>query len=311
MPFAESNSTLCQSEKVGFKCFNVKETRSNQNLALMSIHTLMLREHNRIARTLKYLNPHWNDEKVFEEARRILIAEYQHINYKSWLPLLIGNKMMDFYGTSALSYNDYFYGYDNKVNPHISNEFATAAFRFGHTLVTSWVVKADISLNLMLNESLADNLLSTKGAYSNMGLDGVLRGLIRQKATANDGHVTNVLNNNLFKNPDKGAETHEFSLTALNINRGRDHALQPYTQYRRLCGLSAPTSFSEMSYLHSDTLKDLTEIYEHVDDIDLFTGGIAEKPVEGGLVGPVFASNILKSYFNLISNIIRKLFKKV
>ena len=250
------------------------ETRSNQNLGILSLHTLWLREHNRIARTLKYLNPYWNDEKIFQEARRICIAQYQHIIYKGWIPLVLGNEMTTFYDSSVSSDKDYFYGYDRRVNPHISNEFTTAAFRFGHTLITSFVVKADTSLNLIANLSLTDQLLNTQEAYKNFGLDGILRGLLRQKSTANDGHFTNTLNNELFKNPDKNAETHVFSLSGLNINRGRDHGLAPYTSYRKLCGLHVPNSFDEMSYIHSDSLEDLKKVYDHVDDIDLFSGGI-------------------------------------
>ena len=292
LPLAKLNSSSCQSEKKGIPCFLGVETRLNQNLALMSLHTLMLREHNRLARTLKYINRHWNDERIFQEARRICIASYQHIIYKGWIPIVLGKKMVDFYDLAESSHNDYFYGYDRKVNPHISNEFATAAFRFGHTLVTSIVVKADTSLNIVFNQSLSDNFLTTQEAFRNLGLDGILRGTIKQKSNSNDGHITDALNNNLFKNPDTNAETHEVSLSALNINRGRDHALPSYTTYRRLCGLSVPSSFDEMNYIYPDTLKDLKSIYAHADDIDLFTGGIAEVPVEGGLVGPVFASKL-------------------
>ena len=33
------------------------------------------------------------------------------------------------------------------------------------------------------------------------------------------------------------------------------------------------------------TVARLENVYEHVDDIDLFPGGMAEKPVVGGIVG--------------------------
>lgn len=51
----------------------------------------MLREHNRLASTLAHLNPHWDDETLYQEARKILVAEYQHINYYEWLPIFLGN----------------------------------------------------------------------------------------------------------------------------------------------------------------------------------------------------------------------------
>lgn len=66
------------------------DVRANQNPQLTVIQIILLREHNRLADALSHLNPHWNDEKLYQEARRILIAEYQHINYAEWLPIFIG-----------------------------------------------------------------------------------------------------------------------------------------------------------------------------------------------------------------------------
>ena len=47
------------------------------------------------------------------------------------------------------------------------------------------------------------------------------------------------------------------------------------------------------------TIGRLSSAYEHVDDIDLFTGGLAERPVVGGVVGPTFACILGQQFLNL------------
>lgn len=66
------------------------DIRAQENPQLTVVHTLMLREHNRIARALKSMNPGWSDEQLFQEARRIVVAEIQHITYTEYLPTLLG-----------------------------------------------------------------------------------------------------------------------------------------------------------------------------------------------------------------------------
>lgn len=66
------------------------DNHGNQVISLTVLHTIWTREHNRIARALAALNPGWDEDTVFMEARRILLAEFQHIIYNEWLPLLLG-----------------------------------------------------------------------------------------------------------------------------------------------------------------------------------------------------------------------------
>lgn len=98
----------------------------------------MARQHNRLAAGLAEVNPHWDDETLFQEARRINIAIIQHITYNEFLPILLGKEVMEKFGL-VLAKDGYWDGYDPKINPGIIDAFASAAFRFGHSLLPTAV----------------------------------------------------------------------------------------------------------------------------------------------------------------------------
>lgn len=74
------------------------DERVNEQLALTVMHTMWLREHNKIASVFQALNPHWDDETIYQETRHLLIAEVQHITINEWLPMIIGPDAVKKYG---------------------------------------------------------------------------------------------------------------------------------------------------------------------------------------------------------------------
>ena len=120
--------------------FILGDMRINEHHGLTGIHTIWMREHNRVAKELKQYHSRWNDEKLFEEARRIVVAEYQHITYNEWLPIILGEAYMQEFGlrTTSRGYSQAYFGEGarpEQFDPRVTNEFATAAFRFGHSLI--------------------------------------------------------------------------------------------------------------------------------------------------------------------------------
>lgn len=134
LPPNNNASGVCFLRSPNEPCYFAGDARVNQNPQLTILQIILMREHNRIADALAKLNPHWNDETIFQEARRIAIAEHQFISYYEWLPIFIGveNSLKNGIIYQAKGFvNDY----SESVNPTIINEHATAAFRFFHSLI--------------------------------------------------------------------------------------------------------------------------------------------------------------------------------
>jgi len=151
------------------KMYVAGDVRANENPLLIAFHTLFVREHNRLCELEKVKHPGWNDERLYQAARKKNIAAYQKVIFDEWLPAL---------GVVLPSYA----GYSENVNPQISNEFSSAAFRMGHTLINSNIIRMDNSGN-----ELNSGSISLRDAFFNPlvveyagGVDPYFKGMATQ-----------------------------------------------------------------------------------------------------------------------------------
>jgi len=185
----------------------------------------------------------------------------------------------------------------------ISNEFATAAFRMGHSMVQGIVQLFNSTNGPTSNYSMGDFFFNpVLLANSSSLLDSIIRGLAVQPNQAVDVDVTHDLWNRLFGRRSVTRTPFAFDIVALNIQRGRDHGIPGYNAYRQMCGLPKLTSFNDLESIGLNKLvdkKDLSVLkayYASVDDIDLYVAGLAEQPSPNSLVGPIFSCLIAENF---------------
>jgi hypothetical protein len=266
------------------------DVRSNENVELTAIQTLFLREHNRQAASIAANNRSLSDEQIYQQARRVVIAELQAITYNEFLPALLGRGAMPGYR-----------GYRPNVNPGISNEFSTAAFRFGHSMLDGEIGR--------LNNDGSDTPqgpIPLRNAFFNPTVfetslpdhQGDIDPFLKSAASGNtqevDLMIVDDVRNFLFGAPGSGG----FDLAALNIQRGRDHGLADYNTVRAAYGLPRVTSFAQISSKPS-TASALEAAYGSVSNIDLWAGGLAEDHTARGSLGPLFTRIVANQFARL------------
>ena len=267
--------------------FLAGDERANEQFGLTAMHTLFVREHNYWAERLAGEHPAWEDDTVFEQARRMVGAEMQAITYNEFLPTLLGSGFLPGLGAHA---------HDPELDPRIANEFSAAAFRVGHTLLPNAlaVLEEDGSERVAGGVALADAFFRPD-MVTTLGIEPILRGLGATDAQEIDNRMVDGVRNLLFAMP---GMSFGMDLAALNIQRGRDHGLPAYNDLRVALGLDAVAYGDGVFLPGAEPL--LMQVYQSVDDIDPWVGLLAEIHHAEGMVGESIYRILLDQFSRLM-----------
>lgn len=249
--------------------FLAGDHRSNEHPVLTAIHTLFLREHNSLADEIKRRLPALPTRLVFEYARILNIAQFQKIVYEEFYPAIVGREL------------SLYQGFRQAVNPTLSDIFIGAAFRIGHTMVANEIPRRGPSGPLS-PVRMPQVFFRQADTFSSDELNNVIRGTANTRAQEVDAQVVDALRNGLFENV-RGEEG--FDLIALNIQRGRDHALPTFNAIRRIFRIPEARRFEDISSDPS-TVSKLSRAYNGmVEDVEAFVGLLAEDRARGSGMG--------------------------
>lgn len=264
--------------------FLAGDVRANEQAGLTAMHTLFVREHNYWADRYQSMNPVASGEETYQFARMIVGAEMQVITYREFLPVLLGPNALPRYR-----------GYHPNLDPSISNIFATAAYRLGHSLLSSTLPRVDAE-----GSEAAEGHLSLAESFFNPahledhGIESILRGLASRRCQELDEQLVDDVRNFLFGPPGAGG----FDLAALNLQRGRDHGLPSFNDACRDLGLQPAGNFRDIT---SDPplSQAMATVYKDVELVDCWIGGLCQPPAHGGMVGPMIRRILVDQFTRL------------
>ncbi|MDX1963350.1 MAG: peroxidase family protein [Pirellulales bacterium] len=277
--------------------FFTGDVRANEQVGLTALHTVFLREHNRLADLIAArqaaslpADPIARDEEIYQRARRIVGAEMQIITYREFLPALMGQ-----FAPRAESYS-----YLDFIDASVTQTFSHALFRIGHSQNSPTIQLVNGNGQIIDSLSLRDGFFNPALLRDNPDhVNQILRGLAVQRAQATDLHYVEELRSFLFGPPGAGG----LDLLALDIQRGRDHGLPSYNQ--SLLAYAGDFRATVQQITPDVELQAvLTDLYDididpnNIGNIDLIVGALAE---------PQFFGELGQSAFIVIDNQFRRL----
>lgn len=271
--------------------------RANENMALTPLHIIFARDHEFWVEKLKEENgTNWTDDQYYSTAQAIVEAEYMHIVFNEYIDTLAGRV--------PGPHPHGFAGNQPRVDASISAEFAAAVYRVGHSMINE-TLPYETQDGTLQHISLVDAFLNPE-KFAEVGADAMIKGETRVAHEEIDHMIVDAVRNQLLGRAS--------DLAAINIARGRDFGLQTLNDLRdslynngsamkdrgsdvtraleRNSELKPYASWEEFAANMRDPslVEDFKKVYASVDDVDLWIGGLAEKPrdVDNGQLGTTF-----------------------
>jgi peroxidase len=265
------------------KLFLAGDVRANEQIGLVAMHTLFVREHNRKASEIATANPDLSDEEIYQKTREYVGALMQQITYNEFLPALLGENALKPYN-----------GYKKRVRATIGNEFATFAYRFGHSAVSPEILKVDNEGQTLGEIKVMESFFKPELMDSD-SLGHMLKGLSAKGMQKIDSQVMDGLRNFLFIDV-PGMPM--LDLVSLNIQRGRDHGIADINTIRQRFKLSPYNSFSEITS-NKELATKLEKLYGTVENADPFVVALAEDHVTGSSLGETIRTILINQFERL------------
>ncbi|XP_067616333.1 peroxidase isoform X2 [Eurosta solidaginis] len=294
LPPSRNSTADCDAAPPGEVCYQAGDIRVNQNPGLAILHTILLREHNRIADSLVKFNPHYNDRTLFQEARKINIAQYQHISYYEWLPMFLGSENMQKNRLIYKTDNNFINDFDSSIDPSILNEHATAAFRYFHSQIEGRLDLVSELRSILGSLRLSDWMNRPSIIEIGDNFDSLTRGHATQPEELTDINFDREIKHFLLRrNRPFGSD-----LRAIDIQRNRDHGLASYNDMREFCGLGRASSWDDYrDLIDGYIIEKMKTLYSGYEDVDLTVGGAVEAHVAGALAGPTFLCILTEQFY--------------
>lgn len=235
VPFEKSNTV-----------FAFGGDRANTTPVTSAINTLFLREHNRVAGVIEKDNPGWDDDRVFETARNVVIALLLKIVVEEYINH-ISPYLFKFRANPAAAWHARW----NKPN-WIAVEF-NLLYRWHGFVPDEFILdgKPVPVSGFILNNAL----------LGGRGLEWIFDQASKQEA----GQL------GLFNT---AAKLHGVELAS--INQGRLNRLASYNDYREAMKFPRVTDFNQING-DPNVIDGLRNVYCHVDNIEFFAGLFAEE----------------------------------
>ncbi len=294
--FCDETGTLVLDEPLGIKIdsstkhtlFAVGGDRANASVQVATINTLFLREHNRLAKELLKRNPSWDDERLFQIARNILIVKFirivvnEYINHVSSAPFR-------FDADPSVSWNATW----NKPN-WMTIEF-TLLYRW-HSLVPETMVWNGTKISPA--QLLLDNELLTSGGLVN-AMEQISANKAAHMGLGNFAHF--------FLMGSPNSDDLATSVEGRGIQQARTNRVQSYNAYRQVMSLSPANSFAEVVGTSSDPAEQarrtrlaasLKGLYGTVENLEFYVGLFAEPSMPNSPISELVLAMVAMDAFS-------------
>ncbi|WP_019631786.1 peroxidase family protein [Actinomadura atramentaria] len=239
--------------------------RGNTQVGFTMLTVLFLREHNRIARLLADENPRWDDERLFQTARNVVIA-------------LVIKLVVEEYINHITPYHFRFV-----LEPALTSRLARAVWHRQNwasvefNLVYRWHQLVPSSLDVGGQEMPLAATLFGSALLPGPGLGRLFEDASEQRA----GRI------GLFNTDPVLRE-----VDVASIAGSRALELAPYNAYRKHCRFPGVREFEQISG-DPKVSGALREVYRSVDDVDLYVGLFAEEPGSAKAILPPLLTKII------------------